>query len=272
MQKLSIGIIGCGWLGKALAKHLITNNYLVKTTVRSIEKSQLIIEQGIDCEVLDSTSDIEGDYQVFQQDVLIITITPGFKQGRIDYAENVARIVKKAEKSAVKHILLMSSTGVYQGLQGQVDELTELDLTMKKSALLYQAEQAVLNFSNKGQVLRLAGLIGEDRNPGRFLAGKTNLPSGHDPVNLVHQLDVIGVIMALIEQDIPLKVCLAVANSHPSKQVFYQLASQALSLPEPVFIESNSTEARIVNDKKTRATLNYQYQIDDLTIWLKQSI
>ena len=47
-------------------------------------------------------------------------------------------------------------------------------------------------------ILRLAGLVGPGRHPGRFFAGKS-APDGQHGVNLVHLEDVIGAIELLLQ-------------------------------------------------------------------------
>jgi nucleoside-diphosphate-sugar epimerase len=52
----------------------------------------------------------------------------------------------------------------------------------------------------KTTILRFGGLIGEDRNPIRFLAGRENLENPDAPINLIHQTDCIGIILRIIEK------------------------------------------------------------------------
>lgn len=273
----TVGIIGCGWLGIALASYLITNQYQVKVTVRTPEKQQVLQQAGFDCELLTMSADVtepQADLPlaIFQQDILVIAITPGFKQGRKDYANNIQNIISQAEAGQVKKIILISSTGVYQGLHGQVDELTPLALTNEKSQILGQAEQAVVNFSGQGQVLRLAGLVAEDRKPGKFLAGKVGLAGGKSAVNLIHREDCIGLLAKLIAHDINQKIFVGVSQTKATKADFYQAAATALQLIPPSFTQDNEThDNRQVLGERTRDWLAYQYQYDDLLAWLAKS-
>ena len=156
----NVGIIGCGWLGKTLAEQLQVQNYHVKVTVRSSTKQATLIDDGFDCECLNIVNGIVSAHSIFSQHTLIIAITPGFKRGLTDYASNIANIVTAAEAGAVKKIILISSTGIYQAHQGDVDEDTLIeDITSgntlgktvqnEKVTLLAQAEQAVITLINK---------------------------------------------------------------------------------------------------------------------------
>ena len=128
--------------------------------------------QGIEAQQLLLPLNIKqlSQHDIFTQQSLVIAITPKFKQGKNDYALKIAQIVDAAKQQGlVQRIILLSSTAVYQGLEGLVDENTNLNLVelglMEKVNILNTAEQAVLNFKRQGSVLRLAGLVGPDRHP-----------------------------------------------------------------------------------------------------------
>lgn len=268
----SIGIIGCGWLGKALANYLLTNQYQVKVTVRTPEKQQTLKQAGFDSVIFSVPTPVGCQQGIFQQDILVIAITPGFKRGCKDYADNIQEIVLQAQAGQVKKIILISSTGIYQGLNGQVDELTPLVLADEKSKILAEAEKAVINFSGQGKVLRLAGLVAEDRKPGKFLAGKVGLAGGNSSVNLIHRLDCIGLIYKLITLDLEQKIFVGVSETKATKVEFYQAAAKVLALTPPTFEQAAvEQDNRHVVGEQTRKWLNYHYQFNDLLTWLSNS-
>jgi Trk K+ transport system NAD-binding subunit len=70
----NVAIIGCGWLGYALAKQLLREQYRVTVTVQSEEKKQRLAKEQIDTELLilpveDPKSTV---LSVFGHDTLII--------------------------------------------------------------------------------------------------------------------------------------------------------------------------------------------------------
>lgn len=278
MNQSSVGIIGCGWLGRALAKQLLIQSYSVKATVRDSVKKELLLKEGVDCEYLTVPDDVSPLHNVFQQKTLIVAITPGFKRGKTDYASNIASIVAAAEATKVEKIILVSSTGIYQEHSGNVDEETNVhDVTTStnsKSSLLVEAERSVLNFSKKGRVLRLSGLVAEDRKPGKFLAGKTNLMDAELPVNLIHRDDCVALLIKLIQQNSNTQdqqIFIGVSQTNANKKQFYTAAALALGLVPPSFneVKNDILVKRKVYGKKTRQWLNYQYKYDDLLVWLK---
>lgn len=278
MNQSSVGIIGCGWLGRALAKQLLIQSYSVKATVRDSVKKELLLKEGVDCEYLTVPDDVSPLHNVFQQKTLIVAITPGFKRGKTDYASNIASIVAAAEATKVEKIILVSSTGIYQEHSGNVDEETNVhDVTTStnsKSSLLVEAERSVLNFSKKGRILRLSGLVAEDRKPGKFLAGKTNLMDAELPVNLIHRDDCVALLIKLIQQNSNTQdqqIFIGVSQTNANKKQFYTAAALALGLVPPSFneVKNDILVKRKVYGKKTRQWLNYQYKYDDLLVWLK---
>ncbi len=76
-------------------------------------------------------------------------------------------------------------------------------------------------------ILRLAGLVGPGRHPGRFFAGKT-APDGEHGVNLVHLEDVIGAITLLLQAPKGGHIYNICAPAHPARNVFYPQMARLL--------------------------------------------
>jgi len=268
----SVSIVGCGWLGKALAKVLHEKSIPVLATSSQASNVELLNEQGINAQQLMLPAEVKelAAHEVFSQQNLIIAITPKFKQGRTDYPEKIAQLVNAAKlKAQVKRIIFISSTGIYQGLSGLVNEESELELTINKVSLLAEAEQKVLAFNPQASVLRLAGLVGPERHPGKFLLAKKVLSDAENKVNLIHQADAVGLIIALLSQQKIAGIVNGVSDTHVSKQEYYHRAAQAVELPLPVFSTSTvSASNRVVSGNKAKQLLNYSFVYPDLLAWL----
>ena len=273
-QESSVAIIGCGWLGLALAKALIADNIEVLATTTDEKKLPLLAKQNIAAEVLSlpqNNIEILAEQKVFSQSHLIICIPPKLKQGLSNYPEKISQIVSAAEIGSVKHIILISTTAVYGGLEGSVDEASSLDVTINKVKVLTEAEQAVLAFTGKANVLRLAGLVGPERHPGRFFKGNRKLASPNISVNLIHQQDAVGLIRALLLPSSPYGIFNGVSNTHDSKKEFYQAAASVFNSPLPLIGDSNNQAIdKQVKGEKAKKQLHYQFVYDDLLTWLKQ--
>ncbi|MBA6380220.1 MULTISPECIES: SDR family oxidoreductase [unclassified Colwellia] len=271
----NVAIIGCGWLGHALAKQLLREEYRVTVTVQSEEKKQRLAKEQIDTELLilpveDPKSTV---LSVFGHDTLIISITPQIRQGRSDYPEKVAQLIEMAELGRVKKIVLLSSTAVYNGLSGLVDEQSVLDMNADKVATLIRAEKAAEAFSGETVILRLAGLVGPERHPGRFLQGRKLLSDPQAFINLIHQDDAVGVLMEIIKDENIRGIYNAVSATETSKQHYYHAAAKALNLPLPEFsFETSMRFGKRINDEKLRNSFAYQFTHDDLIVWLYKSV
>jgi len=312
----SVGIIGCGWLGGALALQLKNEGVAVLATRSNTSNVEQLKCKDINAKVLalPMNQNTLNDHSIFNQQCLVIAITPQFRLGRIDYAEKVKQLVVAASlKGNVEKIILLSSTAVYNGLLGSVDENIALDLSADKVSVLNAAEQAVLDFNllnnnisshdklnddklnkdslkantlkdkqdkKKGYVLRLSGLIGPNRHPGKFLLSGRMLKSPEAIVNLIHQKDAVGLILTLLKSDIDSGIFNGVSATQISKKHFYQAAAKAVGLPMPIFEKSkllsetsNSVKhtSKVVSGNKVKDKLNYSFVHDDLLYWLSQS-
>jgi nucleoside-diphosphate-sugar epimerase len=115
----------------------------------------------------------------------------------------------------------------------------------------------------KSTVVRLGGLIGPDRAPGRFLAARHNLAQGDAPVNLLHLTDAVGVLQTIIEQEIwghTLNIC---ASLHPSRREFYPAAAEYLGLQPPTFKPEYSS-GKLIDNSLMRSLVPYEFKHDDV--------
>ncbi|ASP48104.1 hypothetical protein [Cognaticolwellia beringensis] len=282
---MSVSIIGCGWLGQALAQRLLASNIDIMASYQSpqtgerlsaldIPATQLslpLVDDVLSINHLDNTLGV--DPRLFQQNVLIIAIPPQLKKGRLDYPLKVQQLVHLAELGKTQHIILLNSTAIYNGLVGRVDETNELDLTAEKVGSLLAAEHAVKNFSKRVHILRLAGLVGPNRHPGKFLQAKRIFENASAAVNLVHQTDVVNILEKLIHLNSAQSkqnIYNVVSHTDSSRQRYYQVAAQALSLPVPKFaVEQQQSFGKKIIGETLRRELSYDYVHDDLLFWLK---
>jgi nucleoside-diphosphate-sugar epimerase len=267
-----IAIIGLGWVGQPLARQLVEKGHTVCGTTQTKEKKQLLRDQNFETTIL-SLAGEATDFSALNLDTfdtMIIAITPGFKRGATDYPYNVDALIAYAGKKNIKQVILLSSTGVYTGLTGIVTERSKLELSIDKVSLLHRAEQAVLNYSGQHQVLRLAGLVGPCRLPGKFLSGKKNVADPYGAINLIHQQDVLNIICRFIEEPEREGIYNCVSPTLSTRKQFYTQAAKAMSLEPPIFVEEfEVTEQRRVCAHKLKVNLSYTFDYSDLLGWIK---
>jgi nucleoside-diphosphate-sugar epimerase len=262
----SVSIMGCGWLGFPLAEYLINKNYSVKGSTTSAEKIYKLLAAGIDAFIITSTPKLNEEVdKFFDSEVLIINIPPGGGDNKTEYHSNQITFIKSViEKSAIKKVVFVSSTSVYNENNFSVIETDALNPQSTSGKALLSAEQILFN-SNKFQttVLRFGGLIGPGRNPGKFLAGEKNVPGGNTPVNLIHRDDCIEIIYQIIVQNIWGEIFNAASDFHPSKKEFYTKAALSVKLVPPHFNDEN-INFKIVDSSKLKQRVKYNFIHPDI--------
>ena len=249
----NISILGCGWLGKALAESLISGNYNVKGSTTQTEKLSNLKALGITPFLINIENISQRIIDFLTADVLIIAIT----SKNIDAFK---KLISSIEKSDLKKIIFISSTSVYN-----LDNTTVRENTKTKNSPLAKIEQLLLNSTSfKTTILRFGGLFGYDREPGHFF--KTNKPISNPEgyINFIHRDDCISIIKNLIEQDVFGEVFNVCADSHPTRRDFYKEQFKKVGRPEPVFDEDSENNYKIVDSGKLKAMLDFEFRFGEL--------
>jgi len=180
---IKIGIIGCGWLGKALYNRL-SQNYIVE------------------CFNRDTTT---NNSTFWQNDIIIISINT---------KNNYIPTLKKIKKLSSKNIILCSSISTYREFSGNVDE----NSIITKKSIQKEAEEIFPN----ALILRLGGLMGYDRVAGRwknnnkFTDGEVNYIHRDDVINIIElsiQKNIKNEIFNLVAPQHPLRSSVHKVNS-----------------------------------------------------------
>ena len=265
-MKTRVAILGLGWLGAPLARHMCGAGYEVIGSVRRLSRiATFSTDDFLVQRVAVRTTDIQGDWAAFLMDDTVLVITfppPKALQEKIDYVAQMKQIT--AHTPATCRVVFISSTSVYPNNNERVDEATPpLPVTQSGQAVLGAEQQLQAHFSQL-TIVRLGGLIGPKRHPGRFLAHKKSLKNPDVPINLVHQVDVQRLIEAIIEQDCFGHIINGCADTHPLRSDFYQRAARVLGLPPPTFATQEKQQSKIVVNEKSKTLLNFQYTYGDI--------
>jgi nucleoside-diphosphate-sugar epimerase len=259
-----ISILGCGWLGLPLAKALLKKGFLAKGSTTSIEKISVLESAGIapfiirleEEKISDSITDFLADSQI-----LIIDIPPKLRGNSSEnFVAKIATLIPFVENSTIEKVLFVSSTSVYGEDNELVTEATPLNPDSEGGRQLAIVE-SLLQKNNcfETTILRFGGLIGEDRNPVRFLSGRENIENPDAPINLIHQDDCIGIIKKIIELDSWNKTFNAVAPFHPTRKEYYTQKAADLNLALPKFVPSNTMAGKTILSDTLKNSLQYSF-------------
>jgi nucleoside-diphosphate-sugar epimerase len=204
----NIAILGCGYVGCALADYWQERGHFVTGTTTSWKRvaslsevvDQVFLMKGDDADAVQSL--VRG------QDTVVVSVAPTgsqvvdettYETTYLATAKNLVQALNQAPR--VKQIIYLSSCSVYGDRQGGwVDETSPISLIESRSQILSQAEQILLQGASENQkicILRLGGIYGPGRELIRIyggLAGTTLSGRGDRVINWIHRDDIVGAI------------------------------------------------------------------------------
>jgi len=200
---MNITILGCGYVGTALAQfwqnaeHTLT---LTTTTTEKIPTLQKIsplvkIVKGSDLDSLISALE--------NQEVVVLTVgarAPNtHRQTYLETAKNL--ILATQQIPTIKQIIYTSSSSVYGNQNGQdVDEETPLKPANENGKILAETEQLLIQAASEKLavcILRLGGIYGPKREIQKIFSsafGTTRPGTGKEITNWIHLDDIVGAI------------------------------------------------------------------------------
>ncbi|WP_288985169.1 SDR family oxidoreductase [uncultured Flavobacterium sp.] len=275
-EREKIAILGCGWLGFPLAKSLLSKGYEVKGSSTSESKLEVLKNAGIlPFQIHLEEHQIIGNIEDFlkETDVLIIDIPPGLRKetstsNEMTFVNKIKNLIPFIEKSDVQKVVFVSSTSVYADDFPivEISEDTQPNPDTESGKQLVIAETLLQSNPHfKTTVIRFGGLLGEDRHPVKFLAGRTNVENPDAPVNMIQREDCIGVIEKVLDFARNDKcewnqTFNAVAPQHPTRKAYYHKKADILNLPLPTFAEDSESKGKIISSEKVETILGYSFQ------------
>jgi nucleoside-diphosphate-sugar epimerase len=250
----AVGIIGCGWLGRALATDLIEDGIRVVGTTTSVGGTDLLREIGVEPVVARFGPELEGSLAVMKElDVIVVAIPPGRGSTAVTEAGAIAGIIREADPAVLVQI---STSSVYPDGGGTVVEDDAI-----RDHRLFLVEEAYRGLDCRVAILRCTGLFG----PGRLIlpyvlrAGRPVDPDQR--VNLVEQRDVVRAVRRVLDEPVSdtFNIC---ADEHPTRAEFYRAIAERTGLGVPEFRPSDEG-GKIVDGRKFRDRFEFRYEFPD---------
>ena len=251
----SVIIFGCGYLGTALAEHLLNQGVKVAALTRNAEKAADLRKMGLErrtgydkpaIEVIEGDLDsndwherVEGCYETVVN--CVSSAGGGLAGYQKSYVDGQRSILEWAKSQSIRSYVYTSSTSVYSQDDGLlIDERADTSGAPATGQLLLESEVmlAESNISPKWYVLRLAGIYGEGRHflLNQIREAKGEIPgSGDYAMNMIHIEDIISAICAALCADAASDVYNITDDAPTIKAEVLAYLAEAMELPKPVF-------------------------------------
>lgn len=247
MNSKKIAILGCGWLGEKIANYFYQNQYKIFTFNSSLlqkEKLEQLGYHSFQKNFYDKNNDLIGFFKDFQAVIIAIPMKKNVELEKLKIIyQNISSLLKNTNAT----IFLCSSTGIYPQKTGifnensfQNDELDVKILTL---------EQLIYSQNSNTNILRLAGLMGDDRIFSHNFKEQNSL----EAVNHIHFQDIILILEKMIVKNLKSKIYNVVAPIHPSKKAIFSYQKHK------ILIEDNISESRIILSDCLIKDLEHQF-------------
>ncbi|MEG9247271.1 SDR family oxidoreductase [Arthrobacter sp. Soc17.1.1.1] len=233
---MTVLIAGCGDLGTEVGLRLAAAGTRVVGWRRSPDRLPRAIE-GVAADLTGPLPPVPED-----TDVVVIATAAGERTEaayRSAYVDATANVLDALERDGVspRRILFVSSTAVYGDFDGGfVTEDSPAQSTAPTARLVREAEQVLLDRSDRGTVLRLSGIYGPGRTRliDQVTSGSAVLPAEPQWTNRIHRDDAAGAIVHLVtEVAEPAPVYLGSDELPVDLGEVLRFIAAELGLPEP---------------------------------------
>jgi nucleoside-diphosphate-sugar epimerase len=244
-----IGIIGCGWLGSRIAEKL-SGQFEIYVTTTSEHKLEQFQKKGFHPMIADFNDapliKFLSPWKVISElETVIITVPFSTRKDNEDEVLKRSAHLLSFMQGFHGQVFLMSSTGVYPDIE---KDFCEDDLSSDH----VNGERVIKNAFPQTNILRLAGLMGDDR-----LLSKYTVSNLDATVNHIHYADICSVIEKMIERQSHSKLYNLGAPMHPQKG---EVISAQKNIP---YFSTMEYVGRTISSEKLISELDFDFKFPD---------
>lgn len=249
----NILILGCGWVGKITAQLFLKNNINVWGSTTQTDKTDELQSKGISPVFLDFTQHeiAEDTLTIIKQnefDFIIISVPVRRNEDARECLEKFINLNRFLLHFKEVPMVYLSSIGIYESVNGTITETSKV----KEDGNIFMIEEFLRNHILNLVILRLGGLFGHGRIPGKYFSNKI-CTIGHEKANYVHGTDVSRAIFNVWENRNSEGTYNVVAPEHPlKKDIYEQMAKKYDFLPvlygRDTSIQKEVSSAKIIHD------------------------
>lgn len=202
LSQPSLLIVGCGDLGGGVAELAVARDWQVWGVRRHGEVPAGV--ERIAADVTDATTLLP--LTALRPDLVLVALTPGgFSDDhyRRSYVEGLHNLLQVIDRSALRHLLWVSSTGVYHQDDGSVvDENSATAPTTFSGRRLLEAEQLLRDAALPHSCIRFGGIYGpgRDRLLRQLREGRRTRAEPLRYSNRIHRDDCVGMLDFLLQR------------------------------------------------------------------------
>ena len=162
-------IIGCGYVGTALARQLLADGWKVSGVVASKSSAQELVSYGIHARIADCRTE-QGARTACAEpaDLVVYAVSSGGGDYRSNYLEGMRWVLKALEKHPPRGMIYTGSASVYAQTGGEwVTEESPANPANENGMILRETESLLLETVRNrfpSTVLRLSGIYGHGRH------------------------------------------------------------------------------------------------------------
>ena len=255
-----IAVIGFGWLGTPLGERLVEIGHTVVGTTRTLEKISVLQQLQLTVYYWNSREEniTFPKNLVANIDYCILNFPPGKVENRQQYGEHLREVSKRFGTHT--RFIFVSTTGVYpEHILDATEDSFDVEAFANTHHICYAEHILRTHLQERLTIIRMAGLIGPNRHPAKFFAGRKEIANGNQPVNLIQQKDSIQIILNILDQGYWGKVVNACADEHPTRKEYYTKACEGFGFELPEFVDEG--DGKIVNNEisKKEISMTYSY-------------
>lgn len=234
---MKIGVLGCGYVGQAVALFLKQNGYIVSVTTRRPERMEQLKSVAHDVILINQPNDLSQFLKPLE--VLLVSVAPdSFNDYRSTYLELAESVMQKLPHAPHLHqIIYTSSTSVYGEYGGAwVDEDSLVNPLNNNGQILLETENCFLSASEK-DINSCIFRLGEIYGPGRLIEDRLKRSyqrkfpgDGSQYTNLIHIEDIVQAVNFAINRKLNgvYNLC---NDFHKSRKDFYESLCQQHNIP-----------------------------------------
>lgn len=260
MDKMKILILGCGWAGKITAELFLENGFEVWGTTTQEDRITELKEKGIHPILLDFTKDNSTDKELTELqyhnfNLILISVPVRRNEETLHCLRKFERLAAFVSKLKAQQIIYLSSIGVYEAINGSITEESQV----KEDGNIFLIEELLKRSLDKLVIVRLGGLFGFGRIPGRYFSNKV-CTVGQEKANYVHGTDVAHSILEIWKRGVSNDIFNVVAPIHPLKKDIYKKMAEKYDFQSVLYSDATTIQKE-VSSKKLVEELDFKFHM-----------